>query len=211
MTSEEYLQQLEDRLYSLPGDKRREIIEYYQNYFDRAGEEHAELVFRELGTPERLAQKIYEDYNRESMSYRDIMTDEAKPGAYAGNTYKTQDEGDTAASRCQVGEQAAAQFVSYQEDDYSADEVVYSETTGGYKRNGTKRFRPWMLVLLIFFMPVIIQLIGTLMVMLLAIPLTIAEGAGFSFFSLVFMSLVPLLWILVIAVIIIKIIKRNKR
>lgn len=212
MTREEYLQQLGDRLYSLPGDKRQEIMEYYRNYFERAGEENVDMVFRELGTPERLSQKIYEDYNRESMAYRDIMSNGAKTDVYSGTAQKARQEEYADTSGWHDREQSAAHLTtSYQEDDYSADEVVYSENTGNYRSGHRKGFRPWMLVLLIFFVPAILQLLGTLMVMLFAIPLAITGGAGVSVFGLIFMFLVFLVWIFVIIRIIIKIIKRSKR
>lgn len=213
MTSEEYLRQLGDRLYSLPADKRRAVLAYYRDYFDRAGAENVDMVFRELGTPERLSQKIYEDYNRESMAYRDIMSNEAKTNVYSEPTQKSQQEEYKDASGWHDREQYAAHpSISYQEDDYSTDEVIYSEQSGDYKKNHRKTFQPWMLVLLIFFAPVLFQLLGGLMVMLLAIPIAILGGAGFPVYGLALLA--GLVWILVIIGIIIgiiKIIKRNKR
>lgn len=92
MTSEEYLRQLGNRLYSLPADRRKAVLAYYRDYFDRAGAENVDMVFRELGTSERLSQKIYEDYNRETVAYRDIMSHEEKISVHENTVQQPQRE-----------------------------------------------------------------------------------------------------------------------
>lgn len=58
MKKDEYLNILAARLSVLPADECRDIMEYYKEYFEEAGEENEEEVIGELGDVEALAQRI---------------------------------------------------------------------------------------------------------------------------------------------------------
>lgn len=56
MTKEEYLKQLENHLYALTDEERKEALGYYSDYLDEC--ENFEETISNLGTPEILAQSI---------------------------------------------------------------------------------------------------------------------------------------------------------
>lgn len=56
MTREEYLKQLKNNLQSLTTDEKNEALQYYEDYFDEAGDDAK--VIEELGSPEELAKSI---------------------------------------------------------------------------------------------------------------------------------------------------------
>lgn len=58
MNKSEYLKILSERISSLPHDEYSNIMEYYTEYFEDAGEGNDEKVIEELGSPEMLAEKI---------------------------------------------------------------------------------------------------------------------------------------------------------
>jgi len=76
MRKDEYLQILSDRLSVLPADEHRDIMEYYKEYFEEAGEDNEEDVIRELGNVEELAANILKEngrlYNKENELYNKV-------------------------------------------------------------------------------------------------------------------------------------------
>ena len=62
MSKEEYLWLLRSNLQGLPPEEINNIIEYYREYFEDAGEENTENVIQELGAPINLADRIKADF-----------------------------------------------------------------------------------------------------------------------------------------------------
>lgn len=58
MNKNEYLRILSERLSSLPHDEYSNIMQYYTEYFEDAGESNEQKVIEELGSPQSLAEKI---------------------------------------------------------------------------------------------------------------------------------------------------------
>lgn len=63
MTRLEFMKELENLLYDIPSDEREEAIQYYNGYFEDAGENHEDEIIQELGSPERVASIIKTDLN----------------------------------------------------------------------------------------------------------------------------------------------------
>ncbi len=61
MKKQEFMEQLEVLLSTIPQMEREEALRYYSNYFDDAGEEMEEEVIKELGTPEKVAKIIFDE------------------------------------------------------------------------------------------------------------------------------------------------------
>lgn len=61
MNKEEFLMKLEALLLDVPGDERREALEYYRNYFEDAGQENEAKIIQELESPEKIASIIKSD------------------------------------------------------------------------------------------------------------------------------------------------------
>lgn len=55
MNREEFLAQLERLLYDISDQERTEALDYYNNYFEDAGEENESKVIQELGSPGKVA------------------------------------------------------------------------------------------------------------------------------------------------------------
>ncbi len=74
MTKLEFMKELESLLSDIPLEEREEALQYYNGYFDDAGEENEEEIIKELGSPKRVASIIKTDLNsnaqdRESRGY----------------------------------------------------------------------------------------------------------------------------------------------
>ena len=58
MNRAEFMRRLTELLGDVPPMEREEAIQYYNDYFDDAGEENEGSVIASLGTPEELAKTI---------------------------------------------------------------------------------------------------------------------------------------------------------
>lgn len=74
MTRLEFMKELESLLPDIPSEERDEALQYYNGYFDDAGEDQEQEIIKELGSPARVASIIKSDLNpgatdRESRGY----------------------------------------------------------------------------------------------------------------------------------------------
>lgn len=60
MTRQEYMQQLAALLAAMPEAERRDALDYYEEYFDAGGPEKEAQTIQELGSPQNVAEKIWE-------------------------------------------------------------------------------------------------------------------------------------------------------
>ena len=58
MNKHEYISQLKKLLRKLPYDEVKEAVDYYEQYFDDAGEDNEQAVISELGPPSAVASQI---------------------------------------------------------------------------------------------------------------------------------------------------------
>ena len=58
MNRQEFMGQLKNHLRKLPFDEVKEAVEYYEQYFDDAGEENEQAVIAELGSPSAVASQV---------------------------------------------------------------------------------------------------------------------------------------------------------
>ena len=65
MNRYDYLKQLENLLQDINEDDRKEALDYYQSYFDEAGEENEQEVIETLGSVEQLASIIKDGLNND--------------------------------------------------------------------------------------------------------------------------------------------------
>lgn len=84
MNRQEFLRQLESLLYAIPANERADALAYYNDYFDEAGIENEQNVIQELGSPQKVAQSIIENFR--SSGYE--QTYENTNGQYSQNTYQ---------------------------------------------------------------------------------------------------------------------------
>lgn len=62
MTRAEWLKKLRLEIYKLPREEIDDIIAYYTEYFEEAGEDREQMVIAELGSPAKIATQIKADY-----------------------------------------------------------------------------------------------------------------------------------------------------
>lgn len=116
----EFMRQLERLLSDISETERREALDYYNSYFDDAGEENESKVIQELGSPGKVAAIIKADLASDSrdygeyteQGYRDSRVEEdKKPQVYRMPEYgqtNSRTSGQTASgqSRAERGYQA---------------------------------------------------------------------------------------------------------
>lgn len=66
MKRQEYMQQLAALLAAMPEAERRDALDYYEEYFDAAGPEKEAQTIQELGSPQNVAEKIWEGTGAQS-------------------------------------------------------------------------------------------------------------------------------------------------
>lgn len=66
MTRQEYMKQLAALLAAMPEAERRDALDYYEEYFDAAGPEKEAQTIQELGSPQNVAEKIWEGTGAQS-------------------------------------------------------------------------------------------------------------------------------------------------
>lgn len=69
MNRTEFLEQLERLLWDIPKSERMSALEYYQDYFEDAGEENEGKVIQELGSPGKVAAIIRADLENDPSPY----------------------------------------------------------------------------------------------------------------------------------------------
>lgn len=69
MDRAEFMRQLEKMLSDIPLSEREEALDYYESYFEDAGEEREAEVIRELGSPGKVAAIIKDDLRESGLSY----------------------------------------------------------------------------------------------------------------------------------------------
>lgn len=69
MNRKRFMAELERLLWDIPYNERKEAIQYYNDYFDDAGEENEARVIEELGSPEEVARTIREGMSENSSEY----------------------------------------------------------------------------------------------------------------------------------------------
>lgn len=58
MSRFDFMMELNGLLSDIPLEEKQEAIQYYNGYFEDAGEEHEDEIIKELGSPQRIAQII---------------------------------------------------------------------------------------------------------------------------------------------------------
>ena len=91
LTRQKYLKKIQDSILALPLEEQKEVMDYYTNYFEDAGDD--EKVIEELGDPEKLAQEIKEKFacvpsKTGSADKSDNKTEGTKSESY-NNDYST--------------------------------------------------------------------------------------------------------------------------
>ena len=69
MNRAQFMEQLKKLLSDISEEERQEALDYYESYFDDAGEDQEANVIRELGSPGKVAAIIKADLKGSSQDY----------------------------------------------------------------------------------------------------------------------------------------------
>ena len=72
MNRAQFMEQLKKLLSDISEEERQEALDYYESYFDDAGEDQEAEVIRELGSPGKVAAIIKEDLKEQLAELRRI-------------------------------------------------------------------------------------------------------------------------------------------
>ena len=151
MNRAQFMEQLEKLLSDISEEERQEALDYYESYFDDAGEDQEANVIRELGSPGKVAAIIKADLRESSQNY----------GEYTENGF--QDD------RVKEDMQMPEQRGSRAERGYHAE------------RKGSNAGVILVLILLVFISPLIKGAVGGVLgfiVALALLPCLIVFGIG---------------------------------
>ena len=151
MNRAQFMEQLEKLLSDISEEERQEALDYYESYFDDAGEDQEANVIRELGSPGKVAAIIKADLRESSQNY----------GEYTENGF--QDD------RVKEDMQMPEQRGSRAERGYHAE------------RKGSNAGVILVLILLVFISPLIKGAVGGVLgfiVALALLPFLIVFGIG---------------------------------
>lgn len=103
MNRAQFMEELKRLLSDISEEERQEALDYYESYFDDAGEDREAEVIRELGSPGKVAAIIKEDLKSSSQNYGeftetgfqdDRMDDDRQmPQSRAGRGYHAERKG----------------------------------------------------------------------------------------------------------------------
>lgn len=150
MNRAQFMEQLKKLLSDISEDERKEALDYYESYFDEAGEENEAAVIRELGSPGKVAAIIKADLNESNENY----------GEYTENGYRD------------TREQKDVKHPGSYSGDNEKDKKAQSRAERGYrepKRSNAKMIL--LLILLVFLSPLLVGGLGGALGILAAILL----------------------------------------
>lgn len=133
MSRKEFIETLEKLLAGIPSEERNEALQYYEYYFEDAGEENETKVITELGSPENVANMIKADLKEDNSGkgeftengYNDSRFVERDSPVPRPNRYKRAEGGYT--YRSTAGENYSRN--TYESDDSSSRGNAYNSNT----------------------------------------------------------------------------------
>lgn len=187
MTKLEFMKELESLLSDIPLEERNEALQYYNGYFEDAGEEHEEEIIKELGSPKRVAAIIKADLgaNAQDRENRGCFTENGyKDTSIEDERYELMGMGKKNADQKQTdssAQGAAYQNNSYQNNTYqnhtyqqgtnngspNGTGSAYGGTNAGVNKNGTNI--ALIIIICLFGGPLIIAAFGTVVGILASI------------------------------------------
>lgn len=91
MNRKEFMNRLEQLLQGIPEEDRKDALRYYEDYFEDAGPEWEQDVIRKLGSPEDVAQSIWEDVQQ--AQWNQNQGDYSYSSEKADNSYESNTSG----------------------------------------------------------------------------------------------------------------------
>lgn len=154
MNRAEFMRQLESLLLNVPEAEREEALQYYNDYFDDAGEENEQDVIAALGTPARVAENIKKDW----LGYGESLSKQPVAGDRALMEYGTE--------QARAGADATNPFATEMSQVIQAPQTASTLQDTTAPRTGSTKMPGWaialLVVLIILASPVGIGLLGVL-------------------------------------------------
>lgn len=103
MNRRQFMNALERLLQDIPKNEREEALQYYNDYFDDAGEENENSVISELGSPEQVARTIREGMSGSSGEYTENGYEDSRFQDHQEMSADSRKTGQTADTRKRAG------------------------------------------------------------------------------------------------------------
>lgn len=182
MSRIEFMRELEGLLSDIPIEERNEAIQYYNDYFEDAGEDHEEEIIKELGSPARIAGIIKADLNLsgEEHENRGYFTEKGyQDTVYADEKYEI------IRTAMPTGEENTNKEASTEQTGNGQRYSNYgNEYTNGTSQNGNNNTNIALIILLAIFaipigIPIVFAVFGTLIGLIAAVfGIVIGFGAA---------------------------------
>lgn len=121
MSRKEFLERLDMLLCDIPDEEREEAIQYYEDYFDDAGQENEASVLEELESPEKVAAVV-----RSGMEPAKEEYSEYSETGYSDIRFEDKKVPETRGAASQNEEQKSKQYNEYYEEQKSDQYSGYS-------------------------------------------------------------------------------------
>lgn len=127
----EFMKELEAMLQTIPAEERFDALQFYNDYFDEAGQENEAAIIAELGSPAKLASKIKAD-----LTGTDEDSSEYSETGYTDTRFEEKDE------------------LARKEADGKSANSAYRPNEKKPKKRSTENIILWILVILFVGIPV---------------------------------------------------------
>ena len=165
MSRQEFMTQLESLLMGISEEERNEALNYYENYFEDAGQENEAQVIEELGSPEKIAVQIKADLKGDNTDCGEFTE--------CGYTDERYEEKDSPACRDAAKDTENRYSYNQNENRYAEGNNSYGSTDSAAERStpGTSRWMKVLLVVLILIVavPSLVPILVTVAAVLLGL------------------------------------------
>lgn len=169
MTKLEFMKELESLLLDIPLEERNEALNYYNGYFEDAGEDHETEIIAELGSPKKMADIIKADLNLNAgeRNTRGYFTENGyQDDLHREKQYELVGAGQAASDRSDNREQAGGEKEAWYENRNNRNTNQEAHSSGYQDRQDTRSRNTnigLIILLCIFAIPVGIPLVCTIL------------------------------------------------
>ena len=157
MNRADFMNQLESLLQSIASAEREEAIQYYNDYFDDAGEENEQQVIEALGNPARVAENIKKDLlgnvDGEAAARKVKASDRVIMKYGQNDTDSQSSSGKERGTEGAFSDYGRSSRNEKSQDVYSSESMYYqdvSDSSSGYSEKAQKEGMPaWAIALLV--------------------------------------------------------------
>lgn len=172
MNKQEFIRELRKELQDIPSKEQEEAVQYYEEYFEEAGEENEEAVIRELGSPARIAAVIRRDsFILDEETKEEKSMEEESAWTYDGSGEDASDRKEYTYTDT-TGSPGADGYMHYEQ---TAGEKSWKEKADGFFSGENRGIKIAVAVILcVILIPVLLDVAGGILGLLLSAVVIVA-------------------------------------